>query len=134
MTYTRQESGVIKAAYDAILQVCELSHNDTQRLLDAVKLERAQHSPLQTQATTWARARVVKYWHKGATRCTELNLWNVCDYRPGVLTALMLGASHARKMDAPSDARLARHARAIDYAPAAIAAYESEWNRALDAL
>lgn len=134
MTYTRNEQAAINAAFAAIEQLCDMSQGDENRLAQALKLERAQASPVQKQPVLWARARVVKYWHKGYTLANSLTLWNVCDNRPGVLGALTLGASHKRRIDAPSDARLRRTMHALRLAPDAIAAYEAEWNRVLDSI
>jgi hypothetical protein len=131
--YTKQEAASINAAWGALEGLCDMAHGETTELHRALKLEKAQASPVQEQPVIWARARVVKHWHKGATS-PDMPVSEACDYRPGVLAALMLGASHASRLEHGSETRGRRHSRAIDKAPAAIEAYEAQWQRALDAI
>lgn len=133
MTYTRQEHLAINHAYGALEELCDMSHGNLTELRQAHKLERAQASPVCAQPVIWAKARVIKCWHLGAI-CGDLQVRDVCNYRPGALAALMLGASHAQRLENGSETRGRRHSRALDLAPTAIEAYETEWKRALAAI
>lgn len=132
--FTRKEIAVINAAYDAICQVCDVSHADNNADEQAVKLERAQVSPVQDKPVIWARARVVKYWYEGAMSGHVLTAQAICHYRPGVIAAILLGASHADRLEHGSDTRRNRHALAVSRAPDAIAAYEAQSARLMDSL
>ena len=131
--YTKAEQAAIGRAFDALAYAASMSWHYEPRLTDAVKLERKQAYPGNPSPAVWSRGIVVKRWLAGFngpdTPARKLAAW-----RPGALGAFMLGASMAHEHGAGDDPRAVAIRRAAELAPAAIAAFEAQSKRELDAV
>lgn len=133
MAYTRQEREAIRRAWCALEYACSRTGDNSGKLNAAAREERKQASPAQDAPLTWAHALVIKRWAQGYD-APDSPCSRVADWRPGALTAFMLGADMATKYGADDGPRADATRRARDLATAAIEAYEAAWTRELDAI
>lgn len=131
--YTKDERATIARAYDALEYAAGTSWHYPARLADAVKLERKQAYPGHPSPAIWSRAIVVKRWLSGFTAQGELPR-KLAGWRPGALAAYMLGVSMADENGADDGPRGVAIRKAAELAPAAIAAFEAQSKRDLDAV
>ena len=122
-TFAKTERAAITDAFNAIEYLSGATNwHDAGAWADAIKLERKQGLP-----GLLAKGKAIEAWHKGAANPDAI-VRDMLHYRPGYLKAYLLGVRHAvERADHEYNGPMFK--RAMDAAPAAIAAYKATVKR-----